>query len=133
MDIFKRLQELDFPLGSYVVVGGGLLAALGIREARDDDVAVTSALFEELRLRPGYQVLVKYGKEFLAYRDADIIPGLDWEDYPTTVEEAIRSAEIIKGFPFLNLEETIKFKRAMGREKDFRDIALLEEYRAVNK
>ncbi len=37
---------------------------------------------------------------------------------------------MINGFPFLNIEETIKFKRALGREKDFNDIKLLEAYLA---
>jgi hypothetical protein len=60
--------------------------------------------------------------------DIDIIKQLDWEDYPTTVEEAIKSADIIQGFPFLNISETIKFKTALGREKDFRDIEMLKDY-----
>jgi hypothetical protein len=31
MDIFKKLKELDFPLGEYVLVGSAPLAARGIR------------------------------------------------------------------------------------------------------
>lgn len=60
--------------------------------------------------------------------EVDIIKQLDWEDYPTIVEEAIKGADIIQGFPFLSVSETIKFKTALGREKDFRDIRMLKDY-----
>jgi len=35
MDIIEKIKNLDFPSGQYVVVGGGILVALGLREARD--------------------------------------------------------------------------------------------------
>ena len=41
----------------------------------------------------------------------------------------IRSKMIrLKNINFLATQESIKFKQAMGREKDFKDIALIEEY-----
>lgn len=45
----------------------------------------------------------------------------------------IESADLIKGFPFIKLEEFIKFKSELGREKDFDDIKLMEEYLAKIK
>lgn len=41
MGIFENVKKFNFPIGEYVVVGSGLLAALGLREASDVDVAVT--------------------------------------------------------------------------------------------
>jgi len=127
MDIFKKLKELNFPLGEYVLVGSGSLVARGIREANDLDIAVTPKLFKQLIDSKKYQEVEKYGKVFLEADDIDIIPRLDWESYLTTTEEAIKTADIINGYPFLNIAETIKFKKALGREKDFKDIKLLEE------
>ncbi len=128
MDIIKKLKELNYPLGSYVVIGGGILSALGIREARDVDMAVTPELFDKLAKSGEYKIEERYGHKFLVSAEVEISSRLEWEDYETTTEEAIKSAEIIEGFPFLNIEETIKFKKALGREKDFRDIELLGEY-----
>lgn len=131
MDIFKKLKELNFPLGEYVLVGSGPLAARGIREASDLDIAVTDKLWRQLFDSGYYKTEERYGRLFLAEKnseDVDIIKQLDWEDYPTTVEEAIKSADIIQGFPFLNISETIKFKIALGREKDFRDIEMLKHF-----
>lgn len=131
MDIFKKLKELNFPLGEYVLVGSGPLAARGIRKASDLDIAVIDKLWQELINSGNYKIEERYGRVFLAEKnsdDVDIIKQLDWDAYSTTSEEAIKTADIINGYPFLNIAETIKFKKALGREKDFRDIKLLEDY-----
>lgn len=129
MDIFKKLKELDLPIGEYVVIGSGILAALNLREANDLDIAVSDKLFKELQSKPEFKTRIKYGKFFLHLDDVEIISRLNWEHYPTIINEAINSALMINDFPFLNIEETIKFKRAMGRKKDFKDIELLENFK----
>lgn len=91
MDIFKKLKELNFPLGEYVLVGSGPLAARGIRAANDLDIAVTLKLFKELIESKKYQKVEKYGKLFLEADNIDIILRLDWGAYPTTTEEAINT------------------------------------------
>lgn len=131
MDIFKKLQELNLPISEYVLVGSGPLAARGIREANDLDIAVTKKLWDKLLLSKDYTKVERYGRQFLESDNVDIIKELDWEAYPTKIEEAISSADIINGYPFLNIEETIKFKKALGREKDFKDIELLLKYQEV--
>jgi len=126
-NIFEKLKELDFPFGKYVVVSSGTLDALGIRSASDIDIAVTKDLHEELRKTGTWKETELHGKIFLQKDIFTIIPKLDWEKYSTTTEGAIASAMIIDGFPFMNLEELLKFKIAMGREKDQKDIKLLKE------
>ncbi|MCF7820694.1 MAG: class I SAM-dependent methyltransferase [Candidatus Pacebacteria bacterium] len=128
MNIFQKLKELNLPLGEYVLIGSTPLAARGIREAGDLDMAVTPKLFKQLIESKKYQKVEKYGKTFLEGNDVDIAPQLNWDAYPTTTEEAIKTADIINGYPFLSIAETIKFKKALGRDKDFRDIKLLEDY-----
>ena len=128
MTIFERVKRLHFPVGQYVVFGGGILEALGIRNTYDVDVMVTSELFEKLRESKIYKEEVRWGKIFLIGDQIEIGTKLDWENYSTTIEKAINTATIIDGVPFLNLQETIKFKKAMGREKDFTDIELINEY-----
>jgi len=133
MDIFKKLKELNFPIGEYVLVGSGPLAARELREASDLDIAVTDKLWQQFLASGDYKIEKRYGRLFLAENnsdDLDIIKQLDWEAYPTTVEDAIAGADIINSFPFLSITETIKFKTALGREKDFRDIKMLEDYSA---
>jgi hypothetical protein len=128
MNIIIKIKELNLPLGEYVIVGSGILDALNIREAHDIDIAVTPKLHEQLRKTGEFKEDIRYNKIFLIKDGIDIIPQLNWDKYKTTTEEAITSAKIIEGIPFMNLEELIKFKTALGREKDFKDIELIKQY-----
>jgi len=128
MTIFERVKRLHLPVGEYVVIGAGILEALGLRDTRDVDVIVKPRLFKKLRESKKYKEEMRWGKIFLFGEDIDIGAKLDWENYSTTIEEAINTAMIINGIPFLNIKETIKFKKAMGREKDTRDIKLIKGY-----
>lgn len=132
MNIIERIKELDFPIGQYVVIGSGILDALGIRTANDIDIAVMPKLFKTLHASGEWKEEERYGKIFLMRNGVDINPGLSWSDYPTTTEEAIASASIINGVPFMNLEELKKFKTALGREKDKADVTLIEAYKQKN-
>ena len=49
MNIFDQVKSLNLPLGKYVVVGGGVLAAHGIRDFKDIDILITEELFDELK------------------------------------------------------------------------------------
>ncbi|MEJ0053162.1 MAG: hypothetical protein WDN10_00315 [bacterium] len=128
MTIVEKVKELNLPFGQYVVIGSGLLEALGIRKAQDIDVAVLPNLYDRLRASGEWGEEEKYGKIFLVREGIEISPKTSWDEYTTTTEEAIASAMIIDGVPFMSPKELIKFKTAMGRELDFRDIDLLNEY-----
>ena len=128
MSIIEKVKSLNLPLGQYVVVASGSMEAVGIRKAGDADIAVTQGLLLQMRTTGEWEEIVKYDKVFLKREGFDIIPELNWDKYSTTVEEAISSAMIIGGVAFMNLDELCKFKRALGREKDFADIVLVEEY-----
>ncbi|OGZ73116.1 MAG: hypothetical protein A2908_01130 [Candidatus Staskawiczbacteria bacterium RIFCSPLOWO2_01_FULL_38_12b] len=133
MNIFERVKSLHFPTGEYVVIGAGILEVLGIRDTRDVDVIVSPELFKKLKESKVYTEEIRWGKLFLVGEKIDIGSKLDWENYSTLIEEAISTATIINEVPFLNLQETIKFKKAMGREKDFKDIELIKEYLKRNQ
>ena len=130
MDVIAEVKKLDLPLGQYVVIGSGIMARLGLREANDVDIAVTPDLYAKLRASGEWEEEERYGKIFLKKEAVEIIPRLDWESYSTTAEEAIASAAILDGVPFMNLNELVAFKRALGRAKDLPDIAIIEEYLA---
>ncbi len=131
MDIFEKLKELNFPLGEYVVVGGAM-AAHGIREAHDLDILVTPNLYQKL-LNEGYEQCtceqcMRTSRLMLKKDNVDILPSFMLGNYIGDTRKLIDEADIIKGFPFIKLEEFIKFKKELGRDKDFRDIELMREY-----
>jgi hypothetical protein len=131
MNIIQKIKELNLPNDQYIVIGSGTMSALGIREANDIDMSVTEELFDKLKKTGEWEEFEKYGRPFLIKDVFDINKSLGWEKYSTTVEEVNKSALFIEGIPFMNLDELIKFKDAMGREKDLKDIALIKEY--INK
>lgn len=128
MNIINRVKELKLPFGKYVVIGSGIFEPLGIRPADDIDIAVLPELHEQLRLTGEWEEELRYRKIFLKKEKIEINPELSWSDYKTTTQEAITSATVIDGIPFMNLGELSKFKKALGREKDIKDIKLIEEY-----
>ena len=135
MDIFKKLKELDYPLGEYVVVGGAM-AAHKLREAHDLDILVTPKLYAKL-LKEGYkqclcEQCLNTSRIMLNKDNVDIVPNYMFGNYIGDTKSLIENADIIDGFPFIKLEEFIKFKRELGRQKDFDDIKLMEDYLLKN-
>lgn len=128
MNIIQKIKELNLPNDQYVVIGSGTMDVLGIREAQDIDISVTKELFDKLKKSGEWEEFEKYGRPFLKKDVFDINKSLGWEKYSITIEEANKSALFIEDIPFMNLDELIKFKTAMGREKDFKDIELIKEY-----
>jgi len=128
MNIIEKLKSLNLPADQYVVISSGILDVLGIRKANDIDLSITKELHDELRKTGEWKEDVRYGKIFLLKEDIEINPDVSWEDYKTTTKELIETALVVDGINFMNLEEVIKFKKALGREKDFKDIELIEEY-----
>src|ERR1700733_10485656 len=56
MDIFEEVKKLHFPLGQYVIVGSGTMAAKNIRESHDIDIVVSEKLFNECK-KAGWKIL----------------------------------------------------------------------------
>lgn len=127
-NILEEIKKLNFPTNQYVIVGSGIMSVLGIRESNDIDIAVLPELHKKLCADNTWKQEERYKKIFLVKESVEIIPELSWGDYLTTTREAIESATVIEGVPFLNLEELKKFKRALGREKDLKDIELIDDY-----
>lgn len=56
----------------------------------------------------------------------------NWHDTPDgvwTVEELLRDAVVIDGVAFVSLERVRRWKEWRGREKDVRDVSLIDAYR----
>ncbi|MBP6854995.1 MAG: hypothetical protein KBD26_01525 [Candidatus Pacebacteria bacterium] len=130
MKTSEKIKSLRLPIGGYVVIGSALMEELGIRKAVDIDISVTEELFNSLRSSNAWREETRYGKIFLKKDNVEINSELSWQEYKTTTLDAIQSATFIDGVPYMNIEELKKFKKALGRKKDFKDIELLISYQA---
>ena len=121
--LLEELRKLNLPVDSYVIFGSGSMSVRGIRESSDLDIIVSDKVWQDF--------IKKYStknnnKSIIQIGDIEICKDLlPWLD---NSEELIKRSELIDGFPFSTLEDTLKLKEKFGREKDREDIKLIEEY-----
>jgi hypothetical protein len=133
MNTVEEIRKLQLPDGQYIVVGGGCLAVRGIRDTKDLDILVTPSLFETL-LGRGWPLDTIYEQKWHRQRfkrgDIEIYPDIFLEKTNSfvDVDSLIRHADIIEGIPFLQLESLRIFKMDSGREKDLRDVGLIDAF-----
>lgn len=128
MDIFSDVKSLGFPLKKYVVVGGGVLAAHGIRKTEDIDIVVTPELFEEIKRQEGWREDKKpNGEPCLCKNEYEVYLDVNCDSYQPTTEELIKRADIINGIPFISLNDLLLFKKGYSRPKDKPDIKLIKD------
>ena len=129
-NLFENLKKLKLPEGKYAIFGSGPMCVRGLRECRDLDVIITEDIFVEYSKKPEWKTQ-KYNTTFYLENEGIEI-WKDWApDYMPNVwdiERLIAAADIINDLPFVKLEEVLKWKKALRREKDLKDIKLIEDY-----
>lgn len=127
MNIFEKVKLLNLPIGEYVIVGGGVLKAHGIRETQDIDIVVTPGLFEEIKKEEGWREDAKHGGPRLRKDIYEVYLDVNCDSYQPTTDELIERSEVINGIPCISLNDLLLFKKGYGRPKDKPDIQLIEE------
>lgn len=129
MTIFKKVKNLELPIGQYVVFGSGPLEAYGIRQANDIELFVTKELYIKLKAS-GWEEKEwpNEGGHYLQKDDFEADDTWHYGDYNPTPEELIAKAQIINGVPFAPLEEVRDWKLAFGRTKDIEDVKMIVDY-----
>lgn len=124
MNIFDKINELHLPKDAYIVVGGGILVALGLLEWDEDiDICVTPEIFARYQSK-GWQQEEWAGKPVLKDDVYDI--GIGFGNW--SLKDLQVDAMTINGTPFMSIEKLLQWKREMGRPKDLRHIELIERY-----
>lgn len=98
----------------------------GLRDTADIDLVVTPGLFDRLlalgwpkKPRPNGQPGLKQGcvEVYLDVSTPSHSPSIDW---------LLARADIQEGIPLVDLDTLLAWKRGYGREKDARDVELLQ-------
>lgn len=118
--IIARLEELHLDDTKYWLITGGAMVLYGLREQTSDiDLGCTSDLADLLQ-QEGFPV------ERMPDGTRKIVVAEDVEIFENWLEDKI---ERFEGVPVISIQGLIEMKRALGREKDFRDTQLiLEKY-----
>lgn len=135
---FSALKKLNLPIGQYAIIGSGPLGIRNLREIGDLDIIVGPELKEILAAKYGVTDDGQVKKIVFPEDDIEAF----WQgsfytkrndDCAPTMAEIISQAEIIEGLPFESLESVLYFKRIMKREKDLKDILLIEQWMNIHK
>jgi hypothetical protein len=128
---FEELRELQLPMGHYAIISSGPLGIRNLREIGDVDILVTPELWA--RLSALYGVKDEGGVKKIRFPESDIEAFTDGSFYSQpklsdepTVADRIAKADIIEDLPFESLEYVLYYKRLLKRDKDLRDIDLIE-------
>lgn len=123
-----KIKEQGFSPDSYIIFGSGILAVLGIRPTQDIDILVNDKLYVELARR-GWKT-VKVGSVYALKHDVfDVHSTWSFSDYETSIEKLQSEHRVyIEGIPFVSLEEVARWKSALRRPKDLRDLELIRKY-----
>lgn len=107
----------------YAISGSWPMAIRDIRDVEDLDIIVKVEIFNILsnkfpdNIVDGYKIFVW---------DYEITDRFMWDI--EVVKKMIENADIIEWFPYISLDYVFEYKRKLWREKDLRDIELLEKY-----
>lgn len=132
-----KVKALNLPLDQIIVIGSGILDQLGIRPASDIDLAASSDLMKKFSEESG-DWLKKFddNQRFYFVKDdgsAEVWDGWDFDGQTVSYDDLLDYAVEYDGVRFVDLEFLRKWKSWRGREKDVRDVELIDEWRANNE
>ena len=124
----RRLNALGLDPANSIVVGSGIMAALGIRPAQDLDLVVSESAYQRLRRRPELVSTQVYGQAILTGDDLEI--GRLWPVLGDECDLATLSQRsvVLDGVRYVSLDFLRDVKEHWGRDKDRRDVGLIRDY-----
>jgi hypothetical protein len=133
-DVLREVSQLNFPLGKYVIVGGAVLAVHGMKHTSDIDIVASPELLGHLRQNAEWKTANRpSGEPGVCKGCIEVYPDVNCPAYHPEFQDLLEHAELVEGIPFASLDDVKLFKKGYGREKDFRDIQLIENYFASKK
>lgn len=126
-----RVVASGLPVDQIIVIGSGILDRLGIRKTRDVDLAVSDELFTRLLDDEEWlKQLSPWGEEFVTKGEYDVWRGWITDDsgHPT-YDDLLKDSVSIDGIRYMSLDYVYNWKQKKGRDKDLKDLELIDEYR----
>ena len=119
-DILERLRALDWPADEDWLVAGGAMVLYGLRaETHALDLGCTTARADALEAAgvPFEEMSDGSGRWFSVSGDVEVFE--NW---------LMDRVELVDGVPAVSLQGLREMKRALGREKDLRDVARIDAF-----
>ena len=131
LDFKQELSKLSLNEENSVVIGSGILNALGLKESHDIDAVVsTETLLKILAENEVIETTNEYGA--VLYTNGIVEFGDRWYmDDPMedlTYEDLLKRTITIDGVRYVTLDVLQEVKEHLRREKDISDIQLIKQY-----
>ena len=122
-EMMAKLKAFPYDPAEYWVITGGAMVLYGTREESSDiDLGCTATMADRME-QEGY-----------LYKVTD--DGNRWfklgEDIEVFENWLFDTVDHVDGIPVISVQGLIEMKKDLGREKDFRDIALINDFLARN-
>ena len=116
-ELLNLLESLKFDSNEYWLITGAAMVFYGFRkETGDLDLGCTSKLADDLEAKG-------YPTEIMPDGTRKICPVSDVEIFENWLYDQV---EIIDSIPVISVKGLIAMKKSIGREKDLKDIQLIE-------
>ncbi len=128
---FKMLDTLNLSSDDYIIMGSGVMFALGLRplsDLRDLDLFVSPSTWERVKGLSENIYDERWSCHHLYLFDQLIEMWNCWGMQDYTFQELHDRAIVIGSYPFLSIEDTLDWKKKMGRDKDAIHVKMIEEY-----
>lgn len=135
---FSALRAFQLPIDQYAITGSGPLGIRNLKAIGDIDIIVTPKLWTTLAEKygvideNGVRKIVFPGGVIEAFGDDSFYAAPADPQAPTTTSR-IKNSEIIDGLPFDSIKNVLYYKRKDAREKDLKDILLIEKWMRMQK
>lgn len=124
----EALRNLELPPRQFMVMGSGILEALGIRPANDIDLVVSNDLYETLGSRGWRRETASNGSDRLAHTGFQVYDTWFDEVEYKSLEELLVDAQWVDGIAYNSLRKLILYKARRGAPKDLIDLKLINSY-----
>ena len=126
--LLQKLKDLGLPPDDYAIFGSGPMVAHGLKEFDHDiDVIARGPAWEKaMTLGTVIQAPMRDHVVRLFDNKIEIFDG--WKPGEWDKDELIDSAEIFDGIRYVQLEKCLEHKKRLLRNKDLKDIKLIEEH-----
>jgi hypothetical protein len=108
----KVLQKLGLNPNNSIVIGSGILQALGIRKSKDMDIVATQEIYNSLKKSGKFTISENHGRETLADNLFEI--GTSWNvlGKSYSFKDFDNDSIVIDGVRFITLDFLYKAKRS---------------------
>lgn len=122
--VVEMVKSLGLNINDYVVIGGGVLEVLDLRQTVDVDLVVSKSIYGKFKDLGWKEYIQDDGKKILSKRGYKIMMHYMRRD----LRRLTKYSFIKNGVRFMGINDLIESKECLGRSKDLEDIDLLNKY-----